>query len=247
MAKLVGYFAWYGGELLLTQPATRAARAEWLHRFCKTAVEGLGLRVTVEGEFPDVGALISNHLSYVDIVLYAALRPCVFCSKIEIESWAVVGYLGTMAGTVFVDRGRGGSALKAGSKMQAALEDGVPVMFFPEGTTTNGSAMLPFRSGLLGQVLEVGAPVTAAYLDYTIEEDNGPDVVVADDVCFWGDTPMKPHVWKFLGLRGVRATVRFGDGPIRWSNEGLNRKVAAVEARDAVGALAGELEIACST
>jgi 1-acyl-sn-glycerol-3-phosphate acyltransferase len=199
--------------------------------------------VTVDGEFPAEGALIANHLSYVDVVLFAALSPCVFCSKIEIASWPVVGYLGKMAGTVFVDRGRGGSALKAGSKMQAALEDGVPVMFFPEGTTTNGTEMLPFRSGLLGQVLEVGAPVTAAYLEFTIEEDNGPDVVVEDDVCHWGDDPMWPHVWKYLGLKGVRATVRFGDGPIRWSSEGLNRKAAAVEARDAVGALARELVV----
>ena len=87
--KLVGYFARYGVELLVTQPKTREARADWLHRFCAAALEGLGLKLTVEGEFPARGAVITNHLSYVDIIVFAALHPCVFVSKAEIENLLV--------------------------------------------------------------------------------------------------------------------------------------------------------------
>jgi 1-acyl-sn-glycerol-3-phosphate acyltransferase len=235
--KLTGYFVRFGGELLITRPQTRQARAAWLHRFCSTALRGLGLELTLEGRFPARGALIANHLSYIDIVVFAALSPCVFCSKAEIEQWPVIGWMTTMAGTVYVDRGRGGSALKAKSSIQAAADAGLPVVFFPEGTTTNGRELLPFHSGLLAQAMAVDEPVTAAYLRYTLDEENGPDVSVEDDVCYWGDTPMWPHVFRFLGLKGAHATVRFADGPIKFSSDVLHRKVAAVEARDAVLAL----------
>jgi 1-acyl-sn-glycerol-3-phosphate acyltransferase len=82
------------------------------------------------------------------------------------------------------------------------------------------------------------APVTAAYLRYSFAEDNGQDVSVADDVSFWGDRNMLAHIFKFLGLRGVRAEVRFAEEPIVFSSDGLHRKMAAVEARSAVAALA---------
>ena len=106
--KLIGYFVRFGGELLLTRPQTRQARAAWLHKFCATALAGLGLKLTIEGPFPERGALISNHLSYLDIVVFAAMSPCVFCSKAEIGKVPVLGWMTTMAGTVYVERGRGG-------------------------------------------------------------------------------------------------------------------------------------------
>jgi 1-acyl-sn-glycerol-3-phosphate acyltransferase len=194
----------------------------------------------MEGRFPERGAVISNHLSYLDIVVFATLHPCVFVSKAEIKSWPVVGWMTTMSGTVYVERGHGGSAMRARKGMQAAVDAGLPVVFFPEGTTTNGSQLLKFHSGLLSQVLDGGSPVTAAYLRYSLVEDNGPDVSVADDVCYWGDRNMLQHIFKFLGLRGVRAEVRFAEEPIVFSSDGLHRKKAAVEARTAVAALEGK-------
>ena len=67
--------------------------------------------------------------------------------------------------------------------------------------------------------MDGGAPVTAAYIRYWFEEDNGPDVTVADDVCYWGDRNMLAHIFKFLGLRGVRAEVRFAEAPIEFSSD----------------------------
>ena len=71
---------------------------------------------------------------------------------------------------------------------------------------------------------------------YAFAEDNGQDASVADDVCFWGDRKMWPHIFRFLGLRGVRAEVRFAEGPIAFSSL-KNRKQAAIEARSAVAAV----------
>jgi lyso-ornithine lipid O-acyltransferase len=231
-----------GTELVVKRPATREERADWLHRFCARGIRGMGIEITVEGVFPGRGAVISNHLSYLDIVVFAALHPCVFVSKEEVRRWPVVGWMTTMSGTVYVARGHGGSAMKARKGMQAALDAGLPVVFFPEGTTSDGSQLLKFHSGLLSQVTAGGAPVTAAYLRYSFVEDNvednGPDVSVAKDVCYWGDRNMLAHIFKFLALRGVRAEVRFAEEPIAFSSDGLHRKMAAVEARSAVAALA---------
>nr|WP_213806921.1 lysophospholipid acyltransferase family protein [Granulicella sp. dw_53] len=226
-----------GTELLVTRPATRQARADWLHRFCARAMKRFGVEIEVVGRYPEAGAVISNHLGYLDIVVFAALHPCVFVSKAEIARWPVVGWMTTMSGTVYVERGRGGSARRASGGMQTAAKAGLPVVFFPEGTTTNGEAMLKFHSGLLAQAMEAGQPVTAAYVSYELGEGNEAGVTVADDVAYWGDTPMWPHVFRFLALRNVRAVVRFAEEPIRFSSDLLHRKQAAVEAYNAVSAL----------
>ena len=64
---------------------------------------------------------------------------------------------------------------------------------------------------------------------------------MADDVCYWGDAQMLPHIFRLLGLRGLRAEVRFAERPIEFSSDVMHRKLAAIEARAAVAAL-GELE-----
>lgn len=235
---LAGMFVGASAELVVKRPKTRAARADWLHRFAARAVRRLGIAVSVAGLYPERGAVISNHLGYLDIVVFAAIAPCVFVAKAEMEHWPVVGWMATMTGTVFVARGHGGSAMLARGGMQAAMDAGLPVVFFPEGTTSDGSTVMKFHSGLLAQALACGAPVTAAYVKYCLTEDNGADISVARDVCYWGPATLVPHVFRLLGLRGVKVEVRFADGPIRFSGDVVHRKLAAVEARAAVLALA---------
>jgi 1-acyl-sn-glycerol-3-phosphate acyltransferase len=241
--KLIGYFMQASGELIVDDPETRQQRAEWLHQFCARAVKGMGITISVRGNFPPRGAVISNHLSYMDIVVLATLHRCVFVSKAEIAKMPVLGWMTTRAGTVYVERGRGGSALKATSAMQDAMNAGLPVVFFPEGTTSNGKALLKFRSGLLGQALMSGDPITPAFIRYSLKKKNDPGVTVEEDVC-WGDKPLLQHIWTFLGLHGVHAEVRFGDAPIQFSSDARYRKAAAVQAQAAVAALGGGVPVA---
>jgi len=240
--KLVGYFLEASGELIVDDPETRQQRAEWLHQFCARAMKGLGITMSVRGKFPTRGAVISNHLSYLDIVVLAALHRCVFVSKAEIATMPVLGWMTTRAGTVYVERGRGGSALKATSAMQEAVNAGLPVVFFPEGTTSNGKALLKFHSGLLGQALVSRDPITPAYIRYSLTQRNEPGVTVEDDVC-WGEKPLLAHIWTFLGLHGVHAEVRFGSAPVQFSSNPRYRKAAAVEAQAAVAALGGGVPV----
>jgi len=240
--RLVGYFLEASGELIVDRPQTRQLRAEWLHTFCARAMKGMGIPVTVTGNFPDRGAVIANHLSYLDIVVLASLRPCVFVAKAELATMPVLGWMTTNSGTVYVERGRGGSAMRASAAMKEAMDDGLPVVFFPEGTTANGKALLKFHTGLLGQALLAKAPMTAAFLRYSLTEKNEPGVDVSTDVC-WGDKPLLKHVFRLLGLRGVHAEVRFGDGPIRFSSDLVHRKAAAVEAQATVAQLGGGVPV----
>ena len=208
--------------------------------FCERAARRLGVRITLRGTYPKRGVVISNHLGYLDIVVFAALDRCVFVSKAEIRSWPLVGWMTTMAGTVYVERGRGGSALQARSGMRSANDAGLPVVFFPEGTTTNGREMLPFHSGLLSQALAEGQPVTTAHIRYTLGPGNDPALTVEDDVAFWGETPMLPHIFRFLSLRNVHVEVRFAEAPIVFRSGLQDRKRAAEEARSAVAKLAAQ-------
>jgi 1-acyl-sn-glycerol-3-phosphate acyltransferase len=231
--KLLGYFVRFGGELLLRRPPTREARANWLHRFCASALRGFGVAISVEGTFPARGALITN-----DIIVLSAIQPCVFVSKAEIRKWPVIGWLAVMSGTVFVERGRGGSAQRAKAGLQAASDAGIPVVFFPEGTTTNGRTLLPFHSGLLAQVLDAHQPITAGFLHYTLDDHNPPTVSVENEVAYWGDINLLVHIFRFLKLRGPHAHVRLAASPIPFPAGPQHRKQAALQARAAVLALA---------
>jgi 1-acyl-sn-glycerol-3-phosphate acyltransferase len=200
----------------------------------------MGIALHVEGKFPERGAVISNHTGYLDIVAIAALHPCVFVSKAELEEVPVLGWMTTMAGTVYVERGRGGSAKRATGAINAAAHAGVPLVFFPEGTTSNGTGVLPFRTGLLAKVLEAGEPVTAAFVRYRLTEANGPGVSVEDDVAFWGDdVSLFPHIFRLAGVRGVEVVVRIAQQPIAFTADWTDRDLAAAEARAAVMNLGG--------
>ena len=241
--KLSALFAIGVVQLVAKRPETPTERAEWLHWFAARALSSLGIAVRIEGSFPERGAVVSNHMGYLDIVALAALHPVAFVAKSELANFPLLGWMTTMSGTVYVERGRGGSAVRARSGLQSAAEANLPVVFFPEGTTSNGATVMKFHSGILAQVREAGEPVTAAFLRYRLTEDNGPQVSLADDVCFWGDEVMLvPHVFRLLALRGIEVSVQIADSPIAFSSDPGNRKLAAAEARAAVMELGGVTE-----
>lgn len=199
------------------------------------------IAIRVEGTFPERGAVISNHMGYLDIMSFAATHPAVFVSAAELGKLPVLGWMITVGGTVYVERGRGGSAARAGVDLRAAAEEGVPVIFFPEGTTSSGHTVIPFHSGILAQVLNTEEPITPAFVRYRLTQDNGPRVTLENDLAYWGDdVQLFPHIFHLLGVRGIEVTLRFADAPIAFSAAGRsNRKLAAAEARAAVMELGG--------
>jgi 1-acyl-sn-glycerol-3-phosphate acyltransferase len=239
--KLAAIFAYATLELIAKHPSTRRQRAEWLHHFCLRALRWMGIAVRRQGPFPERGVVIANHLGYLDVIAFAALHRCVFVGKSEIRHWPLFGWMTTMAGTLYVKRGRGGSAERAKKDMRAVSDAGIPLVFFPEGTCSLGNTVLPFHSGLLSKAMEAGQPITAAHIRYRLTEDNGPYLSLAD-VCFWDDTLLVKHIFRMLAVRGIEVELRFADAPIAFSAAAGERRIAAHEARAAVLQLRATVE-----
>jgi 1-acyl-sn-glycerol-3-phosphate acyltransferase len=206
-------------------PVALAERAEWLHTRCKTAMERLGITVTVEGRFPRRGLLVCNHLSYVDILGLSACSACVFVAKKDVRSWPLYGRLASMAGTVFVDRNRRFDASRANRRISEALAAGLVVVLFPEGTSSDGSTVLPFRAALFEPAIRDRQPISAAHISYSTEDGS-----VERDVCYWGTMSFLPHLLRFLRVRKLSIRFRFTPAFPRFED----RKQAAMTTRQAI-------------
>jgi len=133
---------WKHRDSLTRAPLTLEQRAQWLHEACVLILRRLAMRVSSSGSLPDSGLIVSNHLSYLDILFYAAVMPCIFVSKSEVLSWPVFGLLARCGGTIFIRRDRAASVDEVSTRMREALAAGIPIVLFPEGTSTDGSKVL---------------------------------------------------------------------------------------------------------
>jgi 1-acyl-sn-glycerol-3-phosphate acyltransferase len=234
-------FAYEIAWVLVTRPKTRAARAAWLTRLTRRVMRTIHLTFTAIGPVPQSGAVISNHLTFFDIFFHSALRPCVFISKIELRKMPLLGWISMMAGTVYVSRGAGGSAAKAAEGMGQGFRDGLPVVFFPEGTTgVDSKAIMSFRSGLLAQAIMLEQPVICAYIHYEFSPVDLAAGKTPEHDFYWGRQSLPRLIWDFLDLHAIHGIIKFSDHPVVFSPEAIeNRKVAADEARAAMLRLAG--------
>ncbi len=227
--------------VFFNRPKTRAQRAAWLTRLTRRVMRTIQLTFTTIGPVPQSGAVISNHLTFFDIFFHAALRPCVFISKIELRKIPLLGWISMMSGTVYVARGAGGSAAKAAEGMGQGFRDGLPVVFFPEGTTgVDANAIMSFRSGLLAQAIMLEQPIVCAYIHYEFSAADLAAGKTPERDFYWGPQSLPRLIWDFLDLHEIHAVVKFSDQPIAFSPEAIaNRKIAAEEARVAMLTLAG--------
>lgn len=231
--RIVWAFASSLTKLLLTRPQSRYDRAAWLSRFCQRVLRAAEITWSASGPVPTAGAVVTNHLSYLDILLHASLRPCAFVSAIETRRMPLIGWISMMAGTVYVTRGAGGSAAQAAASMAQGFRDGLPIVFFPEGGTGVGDVpLLPLHTGLLANALEAGATVTPGFIDYRLgPEDLAAGRTQRDDIA-WSKQTLPAHLWNLLGLHAFHAHVTFAETPVSFSAAALeDRKVAGEEAR----------------
>jgi 1-acyl-sn-glycerol-3-phosphate acyltransferase len=191
------------------------------HRWAKATAAILGLRVAVQGTPPAPPfLLVSNHLSYVDVLVFASLVRCVFVARGDVARWPAIGSLCRATGTIFVDREKRKDVSRVNGLISQALGDGQGVALFAEGTSTQGDNILPFKSSLLDQAARAGFAVSFAALSYRTGENEPPAHL---SVCWWGDMTFVKHLIGLLSLSGIHATVSFGAKPI----QATDRKVLA--------------------
>jgi 1-acyl-sn-glycerol-3-phosphate acyltransferase len=201
------------------------AKTVWLHGWCRFGCRVLGIRLTTHGSMPSSGLLVCNHLSYLDIVVLSSIRPCVFVAKRDVASWPLFGWLAHAAGTIFVDRQHRLSSTKAVDLIRKAIAGDSVVVLFPEGTSSDGSTVLPFKSALLESAVQLRSPIATASIDYALDDGS-----VADEVCYWRDMTLVPHLLNLLFKRKIHASYSFSLSKIRPGN----RKEIARELRDEI-------------
>jgi 1-acyl-sn-glycerol-3-phosphate acyltransferase len=194
--------------LRLRGPLTLERRAVWVQKAARMVLASLGIQYKVEGRPPTHGLVVSNHLSYLDILVLSAAMPCFFVAKVEIGGWPFFGRASRIGGTIFVDRSSLASAKTVAEQMTERLKLSIPipVLLFPEGTSTDGSSVLRFHSRLIDPATSIGAPITTACVRYVI--DGG---IEERELCWYGDAAFTPHLWKVLGVAGFHAVVQFGE------------------------------------
>lgn len=214
----------------LRAPYTLERRALWLHFACRRVMAAMGVACRVEGQVPTHGLVVANHLSHIDIVILGAIMPCFFVAKAEVGSWPYFGRAAQSGGALFIDRSRRSSADEVAREIAQRLKLSVPVLLFPEGTSTDGSVVLRFHTGLFEPAVAARAPVTAAAIRYVI--DGG---IPERELCWFGDALFLPHLLRVLRTKGFCAEVHFGAPRVYAS-----RRMAAQATHGEIAAMRGD-------
>jgi 1-acyl-sn-glycerol-3-phosphate acyltransferase len=132
--------------------------------------------------------------------------PVRFISKVEVRNWPVIGWLVTMAGTLFIERASRRDAVRVVHSMAESLAKGDALAVFPEGTTSDGHDVLPFHGNLLQAAISTGTPVQPVALLYS-----DPQHTVSPAVAYIGDTTLMQSLWMVVSAQGLRVCVRVLD------------------------------------
>jgi 1-acyl-sn-glycerol-3-phosphate acyltransferase len=192
-------------------------------------IRALGVQLCVEGAAPASGSLlVANHVSWLDILAIASCTPAIFVAKSEVRDWPAIGWLAVRAQALFLKRSSGRSLLRVKNRIAALLLERRDVAIFPEGTTSDGSGVLPFRSGLLQAAVDGARPVQPVAIAYYAEDGNpSVDAAFIDGMSLWQSM--------VAICRSGRITVRLAfAAPL--APAGRTRKKLAREARETIAA-----------
>jgi 1-acyl-sn-glycerol-3-phosphate acyltransferase len=200
--------------------------------FMRRLSAALPFEVEVRGELPEGPHLwLSNHVSWTDIPLLGQLLPLSFLSKAEVRTWPLAGWLAHKAGTLFIRRGSGDSALLA-RQLHRHLSAGRQLLIFPEGTTTDGLQVRTFHGRLLTSAIDTGTPLQPVAIRYL--RDGETDLVAP----FIGDDDLPSHLLRLFANDRAKVKIQLL-API--ASAGQERNVLARQAQRAVQvALFGE-------
>jgi len=206
---------------LLPLKVLRFRYERWRNLFMRTWAEGMAfifnMEVAVKGTPPKAPFfIVSNHLSYVDIVpLYLSLR-CTFVAKKDVRNWPVLGYMVNAVGVIFVDRNRRTDVKRVNELLSRSINKYQGLILFPEGTSSGGKEVLPFHASLLQYPAVHEVPVYTASISYKTGTKDEPAI---DSVCFFGARHgFLEHLMKLARTRYIHCQISFGESPIQSSD-----------------------------
>ena len=188
-------------------------RGRIVSRWARGIAVLVGMRIHVEGTPPPPPfVLVTNHLSYFDVILLQTQLQATFVSKAEVKTWPLIGLMTRTAGTLFLDRTNRRDLFRINALLDEALNNGDGVVFFPEGTSSKGDRVYPFKASLLDLAARRRHAVTSAAIRYQTPPGETPAHLA---VCWWGDMTFADHVLNVLKLPYFEATLVFGTESIQ--------------------------------
>jgi 1-acyl-sn-glycerol-3-phosphate acyltransferase len=165
----------------------------------------IGLRIRCDGDFADGPCLIaSNHVSWLDIIALRSRVDTVFVAKDEVRSWPVVGWLVSLSGTRYIERGSRSAARRSMLEIDALLRRGGSATVFPEGTTSAGDGVLRFHSAVFQAAVNCSCPVQPVTLNYRC--GTAHDRVVP----YINDDTFLPHLLRVLAQPRTELALQVG-------------------------------------
>jgi 1-acyl-sn-glycerol-3-phosphate acyltransferase len=202
-----------------------------LLRICGVEVEVVDARgVASTGAARQGAMVVSNHISWLDIYVIHSWQPVRFVAKSEIRSWPLVGWLCDKTGTIFIERARKRDAHRVLHDITDVMLQGDLVGVFPEGTTTDGSAVLPFHANLMQAPISGGLPVQPLGLNYLDAATGQPTLAAA----YIGDTTLLQSLETVLRAPPIKARLVVGPSLVPVSGD---RRELATSAREVVAHL----------
>lgn len=239
VVKLLGLLAW--SALLVPVQLLLMWRSRWLGTAGVYSVTRLwhrgvcaliGLRVLVKGLPLQASrtVYVSNHVSHFDIPVLGSVLKGSFVAKEDMARWPIAGFMARLQQTVFISRDpRAGKAVT--ERIAEQLRSGRSLILFPEGTTSDGSDVLPFKSTIFGILFAGDAEISASAVQPVVirvlNVDGTPvrSQVERDGYAFYGDMQAGAHAWAFLRSKGAMIELRFLDAIT--ASSGLDRKALA--------------------
>ena len=207
--RVLAYVLWGLAQILLLFPRlSQPQRNDRVQAWAAAMLVRLGVQLEVSGTPPHAGPvlLVANHISWLDIVVLHAARHCRFVSKSDVKHWPLVGTLATGAGTLYIERASRRDAMRVVHQMAQALKDGEILAVFPEGTTGDGTTVLPFHANLIQAPISAHAPVLPVALQFVDGRTGAPSRAVS----YVGDESLLGSIWRTLCARELRALVVYG-------------------------------------
>ncbi len=174
-------------------------RAELLQEMCARVMTLFDMEIVVHGTLPKPPyIMVSNHLGYMDAIIMSAIQPCAPVAKRELGDWPLIGPTLAAMGIMLVHRGNLHQSAVILRRAHRALQAGVAVVNFPEGTTTSGDHVLPFKRGIFGLARIAGVPVVPSRMDFLDPRD-----------CWTGNDGFLGHYLRFgaMSYHGVRLRI----------------------------------------
>src|SRR5262245_25269823 len=187
------------GSARTVQPRDPLDAAHRLAGALGTMARSHELVVTTRGQIPRGRALIvANHVSYLDPIAILPHCPALPLAKGEVADWPIVGTLASSLGVIFVARNNPYARIRVLRRVHDLLAAGVPVLNFPEGTTTHGTEVKPFWRGTFGVAKRLGVPVVPVAIHYRDPE-----------MAWTGGAAFLPHYIKVASRQRIEVTLSF--------------------------------------